>query len=165
MWFSGLLRCLTPDPEGNYHQACSRAPYRCGCWYQPSTLAGQGQVEGFPLDLELPGADPVVEPFGDGWPEDPDEIAFLLSLREARIVVTPGVPVKFRKTDVKWALKLRRSFGWPNSWNLRRAYSCHQVTKAFADREFNARSFGREPDFSDLGDWLSMRPWESDERA
>ena len=40
------FRCLTLSLEANYHQARSRAPNRCDCWYQPSTLAGQGSGGG-----------------------------------------------------------------------------------------------------------------------
>ncbi len=46
VWFSGQFRCLTLSLEENCHQARSRAPNRCGCWYQPSTLAGQGSGGG-----------------------------------------------------------------------------------------------------------------------
>ena len=56
VWLSGQCRCLTSSLKENYHQSRSRAPNRCGCWYQPSTLAGQGLGGGLSLCLKLPGA-------------------------------------------------------------------------------------------------------------
>lgn len=143
---------------------------------EASTEGGENWIPGCPSLRTVQGIikrakpvvnfdpDPKIEPFGNQWPDDPDDIAFLFAIREAAMVAVINEPIEFDKRVIKWMLRLSRVFGWPDRWDLNRGEACWRLSKTYADREAIGAAFGREPDFTDLNGYITFRPWDSKEQ-
>jgi hypothetical protein len=107
--------------------------------------------------------DPPLQPWGEGWPEAPEDIACLFRLMLCRLFEHPdatGLTIR----QAKWALKLRGVFdvtGLDPENEYKRTYEHIIWANAYARRDRAAAILKRDgPYTADLDGVMMFRPWE-----